>query len=68
MTAEEKDKFINSKITPALDDALISNYDPLEVKLSNTTDDITGYPVFVTCDFNYRMVNFYFLMSILTYE
>ena len=59
MTAEEKDKFINSKITPALDDALISNYDPLEVKLSNTTDDLTGYPVFVTCDFNYSPMCWY---------
>lgn len=53
MTAEEKEKFINGKITPALDNALISNYDPLEVKLSDA-ENLTGYKsVFITCDFNY---------------
>lgn len=53
MTAEEKEKFINGKITPALDNALITNYDPLEVKLSSS-ENLTGYKnVFVTCDFNY---------------
>lgn len=57
MTHEEKEKFINSKITPALDDALISNYDPLEVKLVNT-EQITG-DVFVTCDFNYSPMCWY---------
>ena len=52
MTAEEKEKFINSKITPALDDALISNYDPLDVKI-NMLDEQPKGKVFVTCDFNY---------------
>lgn len=58
MTAEEKEKFINSKITPALDDALISNYNPLEVKISNT-DLPTDYKVFVSCDFNYSPMCWY---------
>ena len=57
MTHEEKEKFINSKITPALDDALISNYDPLEVKLINT-EQSTG-DVFITCDFNYSPMCWY---------
>lgn len=59
MTAEEKDKFINSKITPALDDALISNYDPLEVKLTNTELDLTDASVFISCDFNYSPMCWY---------
>ena len=59
MTAEEKDKFINSKITPALDDALISNYDPLEVKLTNTELFYPNCKVFVTCDFNYSPMCWY---------
>lgn len=58
MTAEEKEKFINSKITPALDDALISNYDPLEVKIVNL-DLPVDYEVFVTCDFNYSPMCWY---------
>lgn len=55
MTAEEKEKFINGKITPALDDALISNYDPLNVKVSDydKPKDLLGYDMFITCDFNY---------------
>ena len=59
MTAEEKDKFINSKITPALDDALISNYDPLEVKLSNAEIPENNFKVFITCDFNYSPMCWY---------
>jgi len=51
MTKEEKDKFINSKITPALDDALIPNYDPLKVKMTNVPYKVEE--VFITCDFNY---------------
>lgn len=58
MTAEEKDKFINSKITPALDDALISNYDPLDVKIVNT-ELPEKYKVFITCDFNYSPMCWY---------
>lgn len=55
MTPEEKEKFINGKITPALDDALISNYDPLELKLSacDIPQDISECKIFLTCDFNY---------------
>lgn len=54
MTHEEKEKFINSKISPSLDDALISNYDPLEVKLSPDLDiPKDNYQIFLTCDFNY---------------
>lgn len=54
MTHEEKEKFINSKISPSLDDALISNYDPLEVKLNKDVDfPKDDYQVFLTCDFNY---------------
>ena len=53
MTAEEKEKFINGKITPALDNALITNYDPLEVKLSSSENLADYKNVFVTCDFNY---------------
>lgn len=54
MTAAEKEKFINSKITPALDNALICSYDPLEVKLVESEIPQTGYKgIFVTCDFNY---------------
>ena len=51
MTTEEKEKYINSKITPALDDALISNYDPMKVKIPNVSYTIEE--VFLTCDFNY---------------
>lgn len=58
MTPEEKEKFINSKITPALDDALISNYDPLELKVPSI-ELPTGYKVFVTCDFNYSPMCWY---------
>ena len=58
MTAEEKDKFINSKITPALDDALISNYDPLDIKIVNT-ELPEKYKVFITCDFNYSPMCWY---------
>ena len=58
MTAEEKEKFINSKITPALDDALISNYDPLDVKM-NMLDKLPKGKVFVTCDFNYSPMCWY---------
>lgn len=58
MTAEEKDKFINSKITPALDDALISNYDPLDVKIVNT-ELPEKYNVFISCDFNYSPMCWY---------
>lgn len=58
MTHEEKEKFINSKITPALDDALISNYDPLEIKLTNT-ELPHDYKVFITCDFNYSPMCWY---------
>ena len=58
MTAEEKEKFINSKITPALDDALISNYDPLDVKM-NMLDKQPKGKVFVTCDFNYSPMCWY---------
>lgn len=58
MTAEEKDKFINSKITPALDDALISNYDPLDIKIVNT-EHPEKYKVFITCDFNYSPMCWY---------
>ena len=58
MTAEEKEKFINSKITPALDDALISNYDPLDVKM-NMLDELPKGKVFVTCDFNYSPMCWY---------
>lgn len=58
MTAEEKDKFINSKITPALDDALISNYDPLDIKIINTKLP-EKYKVFITCDFNYSPMCWY---------
>lgn len=53
MTYEEKEKFINSKISPSLDDALISNYDPLEVKLSELDIPKEDFQVFLTCDFNY---------------
>lgn len=53
MTHEEKEKFINSKISPSLDDALISNYDPLEVKLSEVDIPKEDFQVFLTCDFNY---------------
>lgn len=53
MTAEEKEKFINGKITPALDDALISNFDPLSVKCIPTEIPTNNYSVFITCDFNY---------------
>lgn len=53
MTAEEKEKFINGKITPALDDALISNFDPLSVKCIPTEIPTDNYSVFITCDFNY---------------
>lgn len=53
MTAEEKEKFINGKITPALDDALISNFDPLVVKCIPTEIPTDNYSVFITCDFNY---------------
>lgn len=53
MTHEEKEKFINSKISPSLDDALISNYDPLEVKLSEVDMPKEDFQVFLTCDFNY---------------
>lgn len=59
MTAEEKDKFINSKITPALDDALISNYDPLECKLTNADIPEDYQDVFITCDFNYSPMCWY---------
>ena len=52
MTKEEKEKYINSKITPALDDALISNYDPLKVKIPENLNYDVDY-VFLTCDFNY---------------
>lgn len=58
MTAEEKDKFINSKITPALDDALISNYDPLDIKYVNT-ELPENSRVFITCDFNYSPMCWY---------
>lgn len=58
MTPEEKDKFINSKITPALDDALLPNYDPLEIKMVNTKLP-DGLDVFVTCDFNYSPMCWY---------
>lgn len=58
MTAEEKEKFINSKITPALDDALIPNYDPLDVKM-NMLDELPKGKVFVTCDFNYSPMCWY---------
>lgn len=58
MTAEEKEKFINSKITPALDDALISNYDPIELKIPSL-ELPTDYKVFVTCDFNYSPMCWY---------
>lgn len=58
MTAEEKEKFINSKITPALDDALISNYDPLDVKM-NMLEELPRGRVFVTCDFNYSPMCWY---------
>lgn len=58
MTAEEKEKFINSKITPALDDALISNYDPLDVKM-NMLDEQPKGKVFITCDFNYSPMCWY---------
>lgn len=58
MTAEEKEKFINSKITPALDDALISNYDPLDVKM-DMLDELPKGKVFVTCDFNYSPMCWY---------
>lgn len=51
MTREEKEKYINSKITPALDDALISDYDPLKVNIPQTEYEIDY--VFLTCDFNY---------------
>lgn len=59
MTAEEKDKFINSKITPALDDALISNYDPLEIKFTPLNELPEKYNVFITCDFNYSPMCWY---------
>ena len=58
MTAEEKEKFINSKITPALDDALIPNYDPLDVKM-DMLDELPKGKVFVTCDFNYSPMCWY---------
>lgn len=58
MSAEEKEKFINSKISPALDDALISNYDPLEVKMS-TQDNLPDGQVFISCDFNYSPMCWY---------
>ena len=52
MTKEEKEKYINSKITPSLDDALISNYDPLNVSMiENLKYEIED--IFITCDFNY---------------
>lgn len=53
MTHEEKEKYINSKISPSLDDALISNYDPLKVKLSEVDIPKEDFQVFLTCDFNY---------------
>lgn len=52
MTHEEKEKFINSKISPSLDDALIPNYDPLKVKKPNGVEDRIE-EIFITCDFNY---------------
>lgn len=58
MSHEEKEKFINSKISPALDDALISNYDPIDVKMS-TTDALPKGEVFITCDFNYSPMCWY---------
>lgn len=58
MSHEEKEKFINSKISPALDDALISNYEPLDIKLSST-DTIPSGDVFITCDFNYSPMCWY---------
>lgn len=51
MTKEEKEKYLNAKITPALDDALISDYDPIKVKLPNIEYQIET--IFLTCDFNY---------------
>lgn len=59
MTAEEKEKFINSKITPALDDALISNYDPIEIKMTPFEKLPDNYSVFITCDFNYSPMCWY---------
>lgn len=61
MTAEEKEKFINSKITPALDDALIPNYNPLECKLAtyDLPKDDEPVEVFITCDFNYSPMCWY---------
>lgn len=59
MTAEEKEKFINSKITPALDDALISNYDPIEIKMVNSELPEDFKDVFITCDFNYSPMCWY---------
>lgn len=52
MTHEEKEKYLNSKISPALDDALISNYDPLKVKCLDL-GEINYNEIFITCDFNY---------------
>lgn len=58
MTKEEREKFINSKITPALDDALIPNYEPLNLKIPNVPYKIEE--VFITCDFNYNPQCWYF--------
>lgn len=52
MTHEEKEKFINSKISPSLDDALVPNYDPLKVKMPQGVENIID-EIFITCDFNY---------------
>lgn len=52
MTKEEREKFINSKITPSLDDALIPNYDPIKIKIPNGIE-YEPEEIFITCDFNY---------------
>ena len=52
MTHEEKQKFINSKISPSLDDALVPNYDPLKVKMPQGIENVID-EIFITCDFNY---------------
>lgn len=52
MTHEEKEKFINSKISPSLDDALVPNYDPLKVKMPQGVENVID-EIFITCDFNY---------------
>lgn len=52
MTHEEKEKFINSKISPSLDDALVPNYDPLKVKMPQGIENVID-EIFITCDFNY---------------